>query len=79
MPEFHIIWSDEIEEHLAEHGVTRAEFAEVVLLATEVETSRSTGNPIVFGWTSTGKHIACVYEDIDGYSIVPVTAYEVEP
>jgi hypothetical protein len=37
--------------------------------------------PITFGWTSTGKHIAVVWEHImdDPWTIYPVTAYETPP
>lgn len=40
--------------------------------------SDSSGRPIVFGWTSAGRHVAVVFEHDDGggYVIVrPVTAY----
>jgi hypothetical protein len=42
-------------------------------------TSRSSGNPIVFGRTRSGKHIAVVYEYISGDipMIYPITAYPV--
>lgn len=46
------------------------------------DVSRSTGRPVRFGWTSTGKHILIVFEieDADGLVIVrPITAYEVDP
>ncbi|MGO8902639.1 MAG: hypothetical protein ACLQU5_30480 [Isosphaeraceae bacterium] len=47
----------------------------------EVQVSRTTGRPITFGWTSTGRHIAVVWEtDIDDPRTVRVrTAYEVSP
>ena len=43
-----------------------------------VETSRSSGRPIAFGETSTGRIIAVVFEEIDANTVYPVTAYEVE-
>ena len=58
-------WDGENEAHLAEHGVTRDEFAEVVCDPDHVETSRTSGRPIAFGYTSTGKYLACVYELLD--------------
>jgi hypothetical protein len=53
--------------HLAEHGITDA--------------SASSGRPITFGWTSTGKHLAVVWEDAgdDPRMVYPVTAYETPP
>jgi len=56
---------------------------EDVLLNTEneVKVSRSSGRPITFGWTSTGRHIAVIWETIcDDPEMVRVrTAYEVKP
>jgi uncharacterized DUF497 family protein len=80
MPTVVIIWNDEIVEYLLQHGVTVEEFEEVVLHARKVERSRSSGRPIVFGPTSTGKFLACVFEYVseDKYEIVPVTAFEAD-
>jgi hypothetical protein len=47
----------------------------------ETTTSRSSGSPITFGWTSTGKYLAVVWErvDDDPLTIRPITAYEPTP
>ncbi len=74
---FFFHWDDEIIEHLAQHGVTREEFAEVVQNPDERGTSRSTGRPTATGCTSTGKTLFCVYDKIDADIVLPVTAYEV--
>jgi uncharacterized DUF497 family protein len=69
-------------QHLREHGVT-IEAAEEILLDPESgrATSRSSGLPTVFGWTSTGRHLAVVYELVndDPLTFRPVTAYDVPP
>ncbi len=69
-------------QHLREHGVTIEE-AEEVLLDPESSraVSRSSGLPTAFGWTSTGRHVAVVYElvDEDPLTLRPVTAYDVPP
>lgn len=77
MPHFFMVWNDEIIEYLSQHGVTPDEFEEVVLNADKIQHSRSSGRPIVFGPTSTGKFLACVFEMIDDISIIPITAYEI--
>ena len=43
--------------------------------------SRSSGLPTAFGWTSTGRHLAVVYELVedDPLTLRPVTAYDVPP
>ena len=43
--------------------------------------STTTGNPVVFGWTSTGKYIIVVYELVldDPRTLYPITAYPVPP
>ncbi|MBC7856108.1 MAG: BrnT family toxin [Pirellulaceae bacterium] len=78
MPFYLFIWDGENEKHLEEHGVSPEEFSEVVCDPHRVEKSRSSGRPIAFGYTSTGRYLACVYEMIDETSIYPVTAYEPE-
>jgi uncharacterized DUF497 family protein len=78
VPYYHFIWNDKNEAHAAEHGITPDEFEEVVCGPDEVKRSRSSGRPIAFGETSTGKYIACVYEVLDDFTVIPVTAYEIE-
>src|ERR1700731_1608141 len=82
-----IIWDLEEErdgnvQHLREHDVTIDE-AEEVLLDPESSraVSRSSGLPTAFGWTSTGRYLAVVYElvDDDPLTFRPVTAYDVPP
>jgi uncharacterized DUF497 family protein len=82
-----IIWDlpDEPEgnvQHLREHDVSIEE-AEEVLLDPESSraVSRTSGLPTAFGWTSSGRHLAVVYElvDEDPLTFRPVTAYDVPP
>ena len=63
-------------QHLAEHGVTKEEVVEVFQNATDTDLSRSSGRPVIFGDTTTGRHLMVVYEAIDADTIYPVTAYE---
>jgi len=65
-------------QHIAEHRVTKQEVEEVLENPAGIESSRSSGRPIAFGETSTGRIIAVVYEEIDEDTVYPVTAYEVE-
>jgi hypothetical protein len=69
-------------QHIAEHDVT-VEEAEEVLLDPSSRTGRSrrSGRPQAFGWTSTGKFITVIWEEVsdDPRMIYPVTAYEVPP
>jgi hypothetical protein len=78
MPYFFFIWTPEIVEHLAEHEVTPEEFEEVVSNPDYEDVSRSTANPLAFGFTSGGRYLCCVYRRLDGDTIEPITAYEVE-
>jgi hypothetical protein len=64
-------------QHCAEHDVTKEEVEEVLENATDVDISRSSGRPVVFGDTSSGRHLMIVYEEIDADTVYPVTAYEV--
>ena len=63
--------------HCAEHGVTVKEVEEVLKNATEADTSRSSGQLVVFGNTSTGRHLMVVCEVIDRDTVYPITAYDV--
>jgi hypothetical protein len=80
MPHVLFVWNDELIEYIGQHGVTPDEFEEVVLNAKRVQRSRSSNHPIVFGPTSTGKFLACVFEYTgpDRTEVLPVTAYEVD-
>jgi hypothetical protein len=80
-----IVWDDEPggnTEHVGEHGVTKDE-AEEILCDDEIDVvaSRRHGDPCKFGWTSTGKYIIVVFQEVpvDPKIIVPVTAYETPP
>lgn len=58
-------WHPARELHIAEHGVTRAEFEEVVMDPDHIDVSESSGKLIAFGPTSTGKYLACVYDEFE--------------
>jgi uncharacterized DUF497 family protein len=64
-------------QHCADHGVTKEEVEEVLESAMDVDVSRLTGRPVVFGNTSTGRHLMVVYESVDAVTVYPITAYEV--
>ncbi len=72
-----IIWNGNTQK-VEDHGLT-AEEVEHVLAAPESEgVSNSSGSPIVFGYTPNGTYIIVVYEEVDEYTINPITAYEVD-
>ena len=77
MPVYLFVWTPRNLQHLAENGVSPEEFEEVVCNPDLVDTSRTSGRPIAFGPTSSGRYIACVYDMLDELTIVPVTAYEI--
>jgi len=77
LPYYFFIWTNEIEEHLAEHNVTREEFQQVVCDPIQVGKSR-TGREKAFGYTDEGRRLVCIYEflDDDQDTIIPVTAWQ---
>jgi uncharacterized DUF497 family protein len=78
VPWFQYIWSEEAVEHLAEHGISQDDFEFVMEHPISKTTSDSSGRPLVFGYTSDGRHIAAIFELLDdGITVVPVTCYEV--
>jgi uncharacterized DUF497 family protein len=81
-----IDWDDPEDEggntaHIAEHGLTLEE-VEFALFDenTTFDVSESSGRPIAFGNTATGRFIAVVFEVLnlaDPLIIRPITAYDV--
>ena len=81
MPWYDVIWNDEAggnAEHIAEHGLTREDVEAVICNPLERKASRSSGRPIVTGYTTDGRLVVVVYEEVDECTVSPVTAYEVE-
>jgi hypothetical protein len=79
-----VIWDDEPGgnvDHVGEHGLTPEEVDDV-LLDDKIPTARSrkTGRPCKQGYTSTGKYIFVVWDEVgdDPRTIYPVTAYELD-
>jgi hypothetical protein len=82
-----ILWDDEDDtqgnvQHILGPGEVTLEEVEEVLSDHQgpVEPSSESGNPIVFGWTSKGKHIAVVFtfeDDPDLIIVRPKTAFPV--
>src|SRR5438105_8353860 len=88
MPFASIIWDldddpDGNVQHCAQHGVTKEEVEEVFQNATDADVSRSTGRPVAFGDTSTGKHLMVVFEEVERRHRLPDYrlrgAFEAEP
>ena len=82
MPTYDIFWNYEDEDghvaHIAEHGLTPADVNAVLAAPGETGVSRSSRRPIVFGYTPDGRYICVVYEEIDSYTLYPVTAFEIK-
>lgn len=77
MPYFDVLWTKEIVEYLAEHGVSQDDFEHVLCKPYSKGLSRSSGLPAVWGYKPDGRYIMAVYEELDETTILPVTAYEV--
>jgi uncharacterized DUF497 family protein len=76
-----IVW-DESEggnvEHITQHGLTREEVEDVLRDPDSgFVRSRTSGLPVAFGYTSTGRYIMVAFYEIDEVTIYPITAYEV--
>ena len=68
--------------HIEEHGITKDEVEDILQNEdNETDASDSSGRPITFGWTNTGKHLAVVWEEAgdDPRMVYPITAYETPP
>lgn len=81
MPHLEVVWEygeDGNVGHLAKNGVTPGEAEEVLAEPIKHDVSRSSGRPIVFGFTGTGRKLAVVYERVDAITVYPITAFDVE-
>jgi uncharacterized DUF497 family protein len=65
-------------QHIEEHDLTTQEVEEILANPERRSTSRSSGLPVVFGETSTGRYIAVVFQEIDQDTAKPITAYEID-
>ena len=65
-------------EHIADHGLSPEDVEAVICDPLEKKVSRSSGRPVVTGYTSDGRLIVVVFEMFDDMTVYPVTAYEVE-
>jgi uncharacterized DUF497 family protein len=69
-------------QHIAEHGITIEEAEKVVRNHFEAAVaSQSSGRPTVFGWTSSGKHLAVIFDVVNDEvpQVYVVTAFEASP
>ena len=81
MPWYDFVWNYEPGgnvEHIAEHGLTPEDVEEAICNPLAKKISRSSGRPLVTGYTPDGRLIVAVYEMLDSVTVYPVTAYEVE-
>ena len=66
-------------QHIAEHGISVDEVEDVLRDRDSTDTiSKSSGQPITFGYTSAGRYLAVVWEHVDDdpLTIYPITAYD---
>ncbi|MBA3832286.1 MAG: BrnT family toxin [Chthoniobacterales bacterium] len=64
-------------QHIARHNLTMEEVEAVFQNPGGTDISRSSGRPVVFGDTGTGRYIMVAYDVIDSTTAYPITAYEV--
>ena len=77
-----ILWDTDDDEdgnvwHCAEHGVTKQDVDEVFDRSDSHGISRSSGRPLVYGYTSTGRYLVVVYDKVTDTIVRPVTAFDV--
>jgi len=80
MPGYDFIWTEVNTEHIAEHGVSTDEAEHVVGHPVGMGENRL-GDPIAFGYTAAGRHLAVPFVFLDdAETLVYVhTAYDTPP
>ena len=77
-----ILWDDEEDpdgnvQHIADHDLTVEDVEHVLSNPISEGDSRSTGLPVVWGYTPDDRYIIVVYEEVADETIRVITAYEV--
>ena len=55
MPYYDFFWTDQNVEHIAQHGITQADFEYVVCNPARQGSSQSSGRPAAWGYTQDGR------------------------
>lgn len=68
MAHFGFLWTEDIVEHLAEHGVSQDDFEYVIQHPVYKWSSRSSGLPVAWRYSQDGRYIIVVYANrqVDG-------------
>jgi uncharacterized DUF497 family protein len=64
-------------QHIARHNLTKEEVEHVFENPSGTDISRSSGRPVVFGETGTGRYVMVAFEWVDATTVYPITAYDV--
>jgi hypothetical protein len=64
-------------EHVEEHDLTTDDVDHVLENHQSTGFSHSSGRPCVFGYAPDGRYIIVIYDELDEYTVIPATAYEV--
>lgn len=78
---YDVVWNPEPGgniDHIAEHELTPEDVEAVLFNPIAEDVSRSSGRPLLFGFTPDGRFVVVVYEELDEQTIYPITAYEIE-
>jgi hypothetical protein len=81
MPWKDIVWNYEDGgnvDHIADNGLSIGDVEYVVMNPEKRRKSRSSGRPVLFGYTESGDYVCVVYEEVDDITVYPVTAYILE-
>lgn len=83
MPYLEFIWDlpddpDGNVQHIAEHDVEMEEVEQILTNPSGYDVSHSSGRPLAFGRTSTGRLLYVIYDEVDDGVVYPITAYEIE-
>ena len=65
-------------QHIAQHGLTKEDVRCALENPIREDVSRSSGRPLVYGYTPDDILIVVLFERIDEQTVYPVTAYEIE-
>lgn len=79
MPYYEFIWTKRARMKIELNGVSQHEVESVISDPAGTGSSNSSGRPLAIGYGDDGRVLVCIYEELDEFRVLPVTAYFVSP
>ena len=79
MPWYEFFWTERALDKIGLNGVAQHEVESVICDPIRTGDSQSSGRPAAVGLADDGRMLMCIYEELDEFRVLLVTAYFLEP